>query len=252
MKKIFKKIKLKYLARSLLVVIVLVYGTLICSAAASSTTVTLSNPNNILYDYDYINYYTVVPDGTSDFQSIFFGQSLNIDYINYNFPFIQVLDGDFYFGGEYYPAERKLNVSDGYYSLVFGFAVNNPDETYNDIYVSADGSIDSVIVGLGFFCGYFQFYESVPDELHLVLNDGESGGLGYITYILVPYIYSSENISSVWTHLLDWFISCINVVVGIFWTGTQLTLIGTLAFVGTLIALCLLIFYKVKDYLKLQ
>lgn len=79
MKKMFKKFKLKYLARSLLVVIVLLYGTLICSAAAPTTTVSLTNPNNVPFELNSIAYY--VGDGLLDEPSgyIQFGDSISLN-----------------------------------------------------------------------------------------------------------------------------------------------------------------------------
>jgi hypothetical protein len=104
----------------------------------------------------------------------------------------------------------------------------------------------------------FVYYENIPNNIDVTIAYEDSSdysyGLGTVYLLLIPYEEPTvvDNISNVWSNILLWITSSINTVTGIFWTGTQLTLIGTLALVGTAIALCLLIFYKVKDYLKLQ
>lgn len=147
-----------------------------------------------------------------------------------------------------------------------GIPVNVPDGFYT-VFCGMYYVIDSVPSGLivpqgkenftvktldGLSIYNFIFYDEVPSNIDLIVVESEEIAPVVITFFLVPYVSVIDDVGSVWTDILVWFISCINVVVGIFWTGSQLTLIGTLSLVGTAIALCLLIYHKVKDYLKIQ
>lgn len=60
-----------------------------------------------------------------------------------------------------------------------------------------------------------------------------------------------SSVLAVFTAVLEWFVSSINVAVGIFWAAeTGLTFIGTLAVVGLAIAIVLMLLAMIRSYLK--
>ena len=67
-----------------------------------------------------------------------------------------------------------------------------------------------------------------------------------------------ENISTVvtavlavFTAVLQWFVTSIEVAIGIFWTvEAGLTFLGTLAVIGLAIAIVLMLFAMIRSYLK--
>ena len=67
-----------------------------------------------------------------------------------------------------------------------------------------------------------------------------------------------ENISTVvtavlavFTAVLQWFVTSIEVAIGIFWTAEAgLTFLGTLAVIGLAIAIVLMLFAMIRSYLK--
>lgn len=57
-------------------------------------------------------------------------------------------------------------------------------------------------------------------------------------------------ILEVFTVILEWFVSSIGVAIGIFWDGTALTFVGTLAVIGFAIAVILMLMAMIRSYLK--
>ena len=145
-------------------------------------------------------------------------------------------------------------VSDGMYIAAFvydcySFQIDGQTYSYPIVPGSIIVSFDDQPVGLS-----FKFYDALPELISIEVVDDSSALYKLSNFVFVPYEAPKpiDSVSNVWTSILTWITSSINTVVGIFWTGTQLTLIGTLSLVGTAIALCLLIYYKIKDFLRLQ
>lgn len=59
-------------------------------------------------------------------------------------------------------------------------------------------------------------------------------------------------ITTTWTSILTWITSSIGSVQTVFYADEKLTFIGVLAVVGVGIGVCLLLFNKVRDFLRLS
>lgn len=61
-------------------------------------------------------------------------------------------------------------------------------------------------------------------------------------------------ITSVWTSILTWITSSMSSIQNVFYNSTdgELTFLGVLAVIGVAIGICLLVFNKVRDFLRLS
>lgn len=216
-------------------------------SAANITTVSFTNPNGL--PYDDTKSLSVVYDFANEAQAeLILGNTTNVQFYPVYSEIITIADGMLQF------ADSLIDVGveyDGSYVLLGSILADN----------YSDGGINvmPVVEGAGYQNGDFMntgfaFYDSVPDSIFIGLEESSNNALVTMTFLLVKYVEPTvvENVGSVWSGIMLWLVSAFNSVVGIFWTGTQLTLIGTLALVGTAIALCLLIYNKIKDFLHLQ
>lgn len=164
---------------------------------------------------------------------------------------VYVTDGVLDLFGDVFDVEGY--VSDGTY-VVFGSYSGINSTTGNSLVVPlVDGSFytktsSDMIVSIN-------SYEDIPSNIIIELAEVDiENSLMTMGIFLIPYTEPTvtDSITYVWTDILIWITDSINAAVGIFWNGTQLTLIGTLSLVGVSLFLCLLIYNKVKDYLKMQ
>lgn len=59
-------------------------------------------------------------------------------------------------------------------------------------------------------------------------------------------------ITNVWSSILTWITSSMSAVQSVFYEDNTLTFIGVLAVIGVGVGVCLLIFNKVRDFLRLS
>ena len=254
MKQILKKFKLKHAARLFLILFSLFVLCIPCSAA-TVTTVRFTNDIGAPYGADGIKVYNNNLDD-SEFVQLNVGSSAEVVFnTSYNSDsIIHVVNGILDLSDAIIDVSDFL--TDGTYQL-FGLIMSVNDVSSPDVFCPEISG--ALIHSVNEFMSYgIVYYDIIPSNIDVTLSYYSEFdypyGIGTMYFLLIPYEEPTvvDNISNVWSNILLWITSAINTVVGIFWTGTQLTLIGTLALVGTAIALCLLIFYKVKDYLKLQ
>lgn len=254
MKQILKKFKLKHAARLFLFLFALFVLCIPCSAAVV-TIVSFTNDIGAPYGADGIKVYNNALDD-SDFVQLNVGSSADLVFnTSYNPDSIcHVVDGFLDLSDAIIDVSDYL--SDGAYQL-FGMIITANEVSSPDVFCPE--ITGALIHPINEFMSYgIVYYDSIPSNIDVTIScytlDDYSYGLGTLYFFLIPYEEPTvvDSISNVWSNILLWITSAINTVVGIFWTGTQLTLIGTLALVGTAIALCLLIYNKVKDFLKLQ
>ena len=253
--KILKKIKLKHVARCLLVFAVFVFVTVLSCSAAASTTVTLTNPNNIPFELNSIPYY-------SSFNSSFenptgelqFGDSISLNLQPIPVALITVIDGlmSFVNDSDAFVSGVPVDVADGLYTAFFGLFYYIESYSFGLI-VPESCDYYNFVAFDGFGIYNFVFYDEIPSNIDLiVVEDDVDVAPFFISFFLVPYVPVIDDVGSVWTSILTWIVTALNVVTGVFWNGSGFTLIGTLAMVGTIFALCLLVFNKVKDFLNLR
>lgn len=263
MRKFLKKIKLKHLARVGLVMMLTCYLMMFLCSATKTINVSFTNPNKLTTDYDSIKvvYYTLDEEVKSDVE---LGKNSSISFSEFytTQSVFAVLDGDFgaYVDGEFEVLFEDVGVEEGYYNVIIIQGYNYSDGTTFVCPQIEDVDFDYSEVGNGILINLFTL-DSFPTEINVELvditkgYDSENGYLFVNNFILVPSSPPpppEQKITEVWTSILGWVTGSITSAVGIFWNGTSLTLIGTLALVGTSIAICLLIFNKVKDFLHLQ
>jgi hypothetical protein len=253
-KKLLKTIKLKHAARLFLFMFLLFVLCIPCSAAVV-TTVSFTNELGAPYGGAGIKVYSNLSDD-SNFVTLNVGSSSDVVFEpSYSSDSIlHVVNGTIDLDS--FTIDVSDYLPDGTYSC-FGSIITSVDVSGSDVFYPEISGSFIFPVNEGVSYG-FSYYDSIPSNIDVTIAYEDlshySYGLGIVYLLLIPYEEPTvvDNISNVWSNILLWITSSINTVTGIFWTGTQLTLIGTLALAGTVIALCLLIFYKVKDYLKLQ
>lgn len=259
MKKLLNKIKLKYLARVGLVMILTCYlMTFLCSAAQTvnvSFNTSLTVPNG----------YTISV-GIGDFEdnslSLVKGGTVSVPFspkFNTKTGILFVTDGDCFIvtpdGNDLLISD--VNVDDGYYQIVFttkNLLLAGADDKKYMLTVDGENveSVSNVDVEDDATLASFVVLTDVVDvELTTVETDIDE--ISQMMFVLVEALSPpQESITNVWSGIMTFITSSLNSVTGIFWNGTSLTLIGTLAVVGVSIAILLLVFNKIKDFLRLQ
>ena len=267
MKKIFKKIKAKHLARVGLVMMLCVYvATFLCSMAVTIN-VDFNNQFNYPYDMDFITFAYLDKSYKEVQIEVPLGSSRSVAYNTFHneqSPFL-VIDGDLWVvdANDAYTLWVDCGLEDGQYNMFIFYGYNYSDGTNVYCPELLGTNIVKTSIGNG-VCQHLCLSLTYPDGFVMQVTDITDT---YDTenpdnqYLLVQYLVcipsqpvppAQDSITNVWSNLGTWIYSSISSVTGIFWNGTGLTLIGSICLVGTCIAICLLIFNKVRDFLNLQ
>lgn len=244
----FKKLRVKFLARSMLVAAIVVSACSFLCAAASVVTVSFTNPKNLPYGADSLVYEYFGADGSSVQGSLMLGGSTSLTRsISYEQDYLTVFDGDIIADDEMIDG-LEVNVPDGEYVqflILYASVTDGASIGLND------DQADSVVYGSGGIEVEMCFYSSIPDEINVELVETESA-LRRGVLVLVPRPQEPSTMFNVWSGVLRWITLALNSVSGVFWYGGKLTLVGLLGLCGTAIAFCLLVFNKCRDFLCLQ
>lgn len=257
---------LKHFARLLLVVIALCCITTVSAFAYNTYTVEISfsNPNEYPYEYSSLSIYHYSIDDTIETTvNINNSVSLDITELYSNQVYITVLDGDLgiYEDGEFDVSITDVGIPDGVYNVLFTACYNYGDD--GSIYCPIIQDIDPVYsaVSNGSLSNYY-FLTELPSLIDFEIvditdsYDTESGYLGVRDFILFPAPPPPpsplESITNVWSGVLPFLTTSISTVSNVFWDGSSLTLLGMLGLIGVSIAIIILIFLRVKDFLKLR
>ena len=264
MKKIFKKIKAKHLARVGLMMMLCVYvATFLCSMAVPIT-VEFNNQFNYPYDLDSIKIAYTNKSYEEVELTVPLGERRSFVYNTFHneqSPYY-VLDGDLYVddGDDDYTLWVDCGLDDGQYNLFLIQGINYSDGS--NVYCPELLGTDIVKTSIGNgVCQYLCLSLTYPDGFVMQVTDITDTYNDEAQFLVVQYLVCvpsqppalvQDSITNVWSNIGTWVYSSVTSVVGIFWDGSSLTLIGTLACVGTAVAICLLVYNKCKDFLNLQ